>query len=84
MGTLAKSKKISIKQLSILIAIALLLGAYFVYMSFAAATTMTVSPTSGTKPLGTNFVVDVRVNSDLEDINAVRSHLSFPAAKLTS
>lgn len=81
MGTLVKKRKISRNQLLIIVAVALLVGAYLVYKSFAAAATLYLNPASGNKPLGTDFVVEVRENSGTDPINTVRAHLSFPVDK---
>lgn len=83
MAIISNKNQFTTKRLLVVISIALLIGAYFVYKSFAAATTMSVIPATSTpKSLGANFTVDVRVNSDTETINAVRASLTFPTDKL--
>lgn len=81
-ASLTKKFKPSLKQLTIVVLIAVAVGTYFILNSLAAATTMFVSPASGNKNLGETFVVEVRANSDTEPVNAVRANLSFPTDKL--
>jgi cellulose 1,4-beta-cellobiosidase len=62
--------------------LAVAVGIYVVYRSFAAAGTLSLSPATGTPSIGSNFTVAVRVDSSTDTINAVQADLTFPTDKL--
>ena len=75
-----------LKQKNTILLVATLLfafvGASFLVKSFAASTTLYLTPTTSNVSLDANFTVTIRVNSGTEAINTVQANLNYDANKL--
>ncbi len=64
------------------VGLAVLVGIYTLYQSFAATATLSLAPATQTVTMGNNFTVTINVNSSTDTINAVQADLTFPKDKL--
>lgn len=79
---LMQPSKLRGKTLAIVIALLVVVGGFFIYKSFAANDTLSLSPASSSPALGSSFTVTVNENSNTDSVNAVEADLTYDQSKL--